>query len=63
MKKIIQLVYNNHEGTLYCLTEDGDVCFYKPPCRPNTERPGDTGGWVAIPGAKRFNQKLEPTKD
>ncbi len=58
MKQIIQLVYNHSEGTLYCLTADGDVCYYRPPCRATKDREGDSGGWVAIAGAKRFNAKL-----
>lgn len=59
MKKIVQLVYNQAEGTMWCLTEDGDVCWYKPPCRATKEREGDSGGWVSLAGAKRYNQKLK----
>ena len=67
MSRIIQIAIDP-TGTLYCLTETGDVCRYIKPNKPREDTEGNlwegnTGGWQSLPGCKRFNQSVEPKKE
>lgn len=66
MSRIVQIAIDP-TGTLYCLTETGDVCRYVRPSKSVVSKvipvDGNTGGWQSLPGCKRFNQTVEPKKE
>ena len=68
MSRIVQIAVDP-SGTLFCLTETGDVCRYIRPSKPDIDlrghkyHDGNTGGWQSLPGCKRFNQTVEPKKE